>query len=115
MDNRRPKRISREEVSSVNESIDLFSTDDDLKKLKAREDIYDTRANRELRGKYAHKVFLYLVFYSTFVGILLLITGFNLFGFVLAESVLNFLVGSTAASAIGLVLAVTTGLFKPLK
>lgn len=53
--------------------------------------------------------------YSGFVGFIVVVDGLNLCGFDLEESVVGFLVGSTAVSAIGLVLAVTTGLFKPLK
>ena len=60
-------------------------------------------------------MFCYLVCYSVFVAVILISDGFKLFGFNLEEGVVSFLVGSTAASAIGLVLAVTTGLFKPLK
>jgi hypothetical protein len=74
----------------------------------------DRRVNRRLRWKYARWVFCYLVCYSIFVGGVLIISGFGICGFVLSETVLSTLVGSTAVSAIGLVLAVTTGLFKPI-
>lgn len=97
----------------------IFSTPDELKILaetqRIQESNRDLRANRELRGEYAQKVFWYLVIYSGFVGVLLVASGIEKSGFKLDDSVLYFLVGSTAASAIGLVLAVTTGLFKPLK
>lgn len=74
----------------------------------------DMEANRELRQKYARWVFRYLICYSMFVGVLLLGSGLSLpFLLTLPESVVSFLVGSTAASAIGLVLAVTVGLFRP--
>ena len=62
-----------------------------------------------------YRVFCYLVSYSAFVALVLIADGYTIFKFNLEESVLGFLVGSTAASAIGLVLAVTTGLFRPLK
>lgn len=74
----------------------------------------DRRVNRKLRWKYARWVFCYLVCYSIFVGSILTLAGFGICGFVLSEAVLSTLVGSTAVSAIGLVLAVTTGLFKPI-
>jgi hypothetical protein len=74
----------------------------------------DRRVNRKLRWKYARWVFCYLVSYSVFVGGVLILSGFGILGFVLSEAVLSTLVGSTAISAIGLVLAVTTGLFKPI-
>lgn len=71
----------------------------------------DLRVNRKLRWKYAKWVFCYLIWYSAAVLALLVLSGFGLFGFTLPDNVLGFLVGSTAVSAIGLVLAVTTGLF----
>lgn len=74
----------------------------------------DRRINRKLRTNYAKSVLCYLICYSVFVGILLLLSGFEVCDFHLPESVLGFLVGSTAAAAIGLVFAVTNGLFKGL-
>lgn len=73
----------------------------------------DLKANRDLRWKYARWVYSYLVGYSVFVAVVLLLSGFRIKCFSLDGAVLEFLVGSTAVSAIGLVLAVTTGLFKP--
>ena len=70
----------------------------------------DKRINRKLRWRYASWVFCYLVCYSVFVGIVVLMSGFKIW-FDLPPSVLDFLVGSTAAAAIGLVYAVTSGLF----
>lgn len=75
----------------------------------------DRRVNRKLRWNYARKVYCYLVGYSGVVGLLLALHGFSYFPFALPESVLAFLVGSTAAAAIGLVYAVTNGLFGSLK
>jgi hypothetical protein len=71
----------------------------------------DLRHNRVLRGAYARYVFCYLVCYSVFVGLILVASGFSICGFSLHEDVLKYLVGSTAAAAIGLVFAVTNGLF----
>ena len=75
----------------------------------------DRRVNRKLRWDYAKKVYCYLVVYSGVVGLLLVLNGVSAIPFTLHESVLNFLVGSTAAAAIGLVYAVTNGLFGSLK
>lgn len=72
----------------------------------------DLKINRKLRWKYARWVFCYLVAYSVFVGLVLVASAVNICGFSLDSSVLEYLVGSTAVSAIGLVLAVTTGLFR---
>ena len=82
-----------------------------LENDRLREDLKDQEANREMRFKYSTWVFGYLVGYSVFVAVLLLLAGTNNSGFTLPEEVLKFLVGSTAAAAIGLVAAVTTGLF----
>lgn len=95
----------------------VFGTLDDQRHLAETQNIRefnrDLRLNRKLRWKYARWVFRYLVGYSAFVALLLLGCGFDL-PFDLSEGVLSFLVGSTAASAIGLVLAVTVGLFRPI-
>ena len=76
-----------------------------------RERNSDLKINRKLRWQYAKNVFCYLVCYSIFVAFLLLLSGCEKVGFKLSEKVLIFLVSSTAVSAIGLVLAVTNGLF----
>ena len=112
------KIYAHEYVNPENEGK-IFSTPDELKTLaetqRIQESNMDLRANRKLRGEYAQKVFWYLVIYSSFVGGLLVASGIDKSGFKLDDRVLYFLVGSTAVSAIGLVLAVTNGLFKPLK
>lgn len=74
----------------------------------------NVRANRRLRTRYADKVYCYLVCYSCFVGVLLILHGWKICGFSLPENVLSFLVGSTAAAAIGLVYSVSNGLFSQL-
>lgn len=74
----------------------------------------NSKQNRKLRRSYATCVMVYLCIYSLFVAVLLVLSGFQVCSFHLPDSVLEFLVGSTAASAIGLVLAVTHGLFKDL-
>lgn len=78
---------------------------------RLKENNKDQRKNREMRFSYSKWVFGYLVCYSIFVGALLVFAGFNIWCFKLDPSVLNFLVGSTAVSSIGLVAAVVAGLF----
>ena len=77
--------------------------------------IDDRAADRELRRKYASRVFRYLKWYSVVVLILLLLAGFGgTYGFFdLPSDVLSWLVGSTAAAAIGLVGIIARGLFNP--
>ena len=78
---------------------------------RIRQQNEDSKSNRTLRNDYARLVYRYLVWYSVFVAFIILVAGFSLGGFYLSEAVLSFLVGSTAAAAIGLVFAVTNGLF----
>lgn len=72
----------------------------------------DKRSFRQLREKYARWVFRYLVCYSLACAAIVVLAGSQWGGFTLPEVVLSYLVGSTAVAAIGLVLAVTHGLFK---
>ena len=58
----------------------------------------DRRVNRKLRWNYAKKVYCYLIAYSVVVALLLVLHGFSWIPFTLPESVLDFLVGSTAAA-----------------
>ncbi|WP_133057615.1 hypothetical protein [Falsiruegeria litorea] len=71
----------------------------------------DQKDNRRMRWNYSQWVFSYLVCYSMFVFVLLIFDGFEQVTFDLPASVLEFLVGSTAVSSIGLVAAVVAGLF----
>jgi hypothetical protein len=59
----------------------------------------------------AKKSFRYMFAYSGAVGILILLNGFGCFVHPLEAEVLKFLVGSTAATVIGLVGMVLTGIF----
>lgn len=83
-------------------------------KVRSLEEENEDRSSfRGLREKYAGWVYKYLVGYSLACLGILVAHGSKFRGFELPEAVLTALVGSTAVSAIGLVLAVTHGLFKP--
>ena len=60
---------------------------------------------------YATKAFSFMCIYCGFVALVLIASGFAIGGFKLPESVLGFLVGSTAITVIGLVGMVLTGIF----
>ncbi|GAB2206034.1 hypothetical protein ROS1_28500 [Roseibium sp. ROS1] len=75
----------------------------------------DKGSNIRLRKKYASRVYWYLVVYSLIVALMVIASGFSWKGFSLPETVLGLLVGSTAVSAIGLVHAVVTGLFRQVR
>ena len=70
----------------------------------------------KLRQQYANKVFCYLLLYSSFSLLLIILSGYKkCTGFDIPDSVLLVIVGSTAVSAIGLVGFVVNGLFKNIK
>ncbi len=74
----------------------------------------DARTNRDMRRDYGKAVFRYLLGYSIFAGLVVVLAGWGtVTGFMLPVAVLTALVGSTAVSAIGLVGIVVTGLFRP--
>lgn len=60
---------------------------------------------------YAGKAYWFMCSYCFIVAIMLLLHGFSISNFTLPESVLQFLVGSTAVTVIGLVGMVLTGIF----
>lgn len=65
----------------------------------------------DLIKPYAKNTFWFMVFYCAFVGIFLLIYAWGGFEKDIPDSVLNFMVGSTATTVIGLVGMVLTGIF----
>lgn len=72
------------------------------------------RASEILDGliePFANKTFLFMCAYCGFVGIVLLMNSFNCFRRSISDGVLQILVGSTAATVIGLVGMVLTGIF----
>jgi len=102
-----PNKIAALNQSKIQEEV----TKKRLENEGIKQDHADQIANRDMRFKYSKWVFGYLVGYSIVVGVILVLAGFKIGKFELDSDVLKFLVGSTAASAIGLVAAVTTGLF----
>lgn len=71
------------------------------------------RRTAKLREESAKAVYKYLVSYSLFSALVIALQGFHLFGFLLPDTALCILIGSTAVSAIGLVAIVLRGLFPP--
>lgn len=93
------------ELSADNESLKA-----EIERLKGESDFERIRA--ALLGPYANRAYMFLVIYCAFVGAVLLLQGFSVWGFKLSDTVLAVISGSTAASAIGLVGFVVNGLFK---
>ena len=82
----------------------------ELQQLKAKKTYDDVRI--ELMKPYANRVFGFLICYCLFVGVTLMLQGFRIGSFNLSDTVMAVIAGSTAASAIGLVGFVVSGLFK---
>ena len=79
--------------------------------LKLQE-IEDRKSNRELREKYADKMFRYMRIWSSIVIFILVLSGFQFLGFQLDKWVLITLIGSTTVSVFAIVRAIIEGLFK---
>jgi len=90
----------------ASENVDLKDENKELKRTARTIEILD-----DLIEPYAKKAYIFMCFYAAAVAIMLILHGFALFGFHLEETVLSFLVGSTAATVIGLVGMVLTGIF----
>ncbi|GAD09828.1 hypothetical protein GFGA_1c0921 [Gluconobacter frateurii NBRC 103465] len=101
-----------------------------IENRKAKIEIAMMRLDLRMKNKFSKNVFSYLWFFSGFCGIILFLQGTNpnfdigfiiknhkylhvrMHGFKLSETALTTLIGSTAASAIGLVAIVLRGLFR---
>ncbi len=77
-----------------------------------KEQLKDIISNRNLREEYAKKVLRFLYIYCAVVVTLLILQGFHIYNFKLADLVVVTLVGGTAISVIGLVGFVIRGLFR---
>lgn len=84
-----------------------------LENKLARSRIKNVKADRKMRKTYAGRILRYLEIYSGAVAVLIIASGFNLWGFDLPPEILATLVGSTALAAIGLVGFIARGLFQP--
>jgi hypothetical protein len=82
----------------------------------AQELLRDSQSNRNLREGYAVQLFAYMCTWTSFVGAILILSGYSkLTQFSIPESSLNVLLGTTTLSVIGLVHAITRGLFPTKK
>lgn len=88
---------------------DCNSLREELDRTKKR--VKTTEILDELIQPFAKKSFWFMCVYCGVVGLLLTLHGFTGIAFSLPESVLQFLVGSTATTVIGLVGMVLTGVF----
>jgi hypothetical protein len=86
-----------------------FAVEQELDATKKR--VKTTEILDELIKPFAEKSFWFMVAYCAIVGLMVLAHGIEASGFKLPETVLQFLVGSTATTVIGLVGMVLTGIF----
>ncbi|MEO5805067.1 hypothetical protein [Devosia sp.] len=88
------------------EKAQLQASHDKLERRVRTTEILD-----DLIEPYAFRTFLFMCAYCGFVALAILAHGWHWGGFILPNSVLDFLVGSTAVTVIGLVGMVLTGIF----
>jgi hypothetical protein len=93
----------------------LQTSVDDLTVENARLQGSSEVARSQLIKPYAWAVLRFLCCYGGVVGALLFFQGFHTLGFKLNDTVMGVVVGSTAVSAIGLVLTIVRGLFPAAK
>lgn len=89
-----------------NENFQLKEENARLKREKQTTDVLN-----RLAAPYANNTFRFMCGYCAVVGGILLLDGFKAYGFDLEEGLMEFLVGSTAVTVIGLVATVLTGVF----
>jgi len=78
-------------------------------RLKAKKTIDDVKA--QMMEPYANKVFSFVVFYCIVVALMLVASATAPRWFHLSDTILSIVAGSTAASVIGLIGIVVSGLF----
>lgn len=93
-------------IRVVEENEALKGKNDELAKKVKTTEILDN-----LMKPSANKAFWYMFIYSGSVGLILLMNAFGCFANPMEPEVLKYLVGSTAATVIGLVGMVLTGVF----
>ncbi len=98
--------VAEEKSQLLEEQLRLKEQISELKQKLNTKSILD-----EMLKPYAGKAFWFMCSYASYVGIVILMNGFGCFHTPIQESVMQFLVGSTAATVIGLVGMVLTGIF----
>ena len=96
--------------SHIGELTDaLAEAEAEVEKLKAKSTVDDVKA--QILAPYVTNVFRFVVSYCAVVGVMLTLAAFKWNGFVLPETILGIIAGSTAVSVIGLIGMVISGLF----
>lgn len=90
-------------------SREKFTLEAEISRLKR--DAQTTKTLNDLAKPYAVNAFRFMCCYSGCVFVLLLLDGFSIVPFDLEQGLMQLLVGSTAATVIGLVATVLSGIF----
>ncbi len=120
-----PKQAGRdakdEQIETLSERLGVVANErDDLREVnnQLRKQVGDLQSKNnttdilnDLIKPYASKAFNFMCAYSFVVGIFVTFNAFGWCGFELEAGVMEFLVGSTAVTVIGLVGMVLTGIF----
>lgn len=108
-----PVRATSQLVEDEAKSLDRDAKREQLHKLVIEN--AQLEQDRKERQKYAHRVFCLICGWLMGVFILLLLQGWTLYGFKLADSIVITSVGSTTATVLGLFLIVANYLFPKRK
>ena len=108
------QKISKISVIDDDNKIKEETIEELIKKEDCKKKQIDNR-NSEilllLRKKYARRIFNFICKWSLFVGIVIILSGFNVLNFNLADSVLIALMTTTFAQVLGLMIAVLYYIF----
>lgn len=91
--------------------IETVEEEEDLEKQQKKAIILGLTQDIEERKTYASRAFWLVVVWLVFIGIVIILQGFNLWSFTLTPAVLVTLIGSTTSGVVGIFLIVTRYLF----
>lgn len=97
------------EAESFEEKLEVAH----INEMKSREKEWEEI--RKLRVKFSNRTYYYLVGWTIGVFLIVILQGFECIAFDLPDTALSVLLGSTTASAIGLVGFIVKGLFSNIK
>ncbi len=110
-----PETLSEDKKEKYNKPVDRLKKRQEEASYREElenQEIEDRKSNRQLREKYANKMFWYMCIWSVIVLLILVCSGLQCFDFQLDKWVLVTLIGSTTISVFSIVRAIIEGLFK---
>jgi hypothetical protein len=106
-----PDYIDQLETLLFTLQAELDESQAEVERLSASKTVTQVRAS--MMEPFANKVFWFLCAYCAVAAVILILSGIAHNGFLLSDTILAILIGSTLVSAIGLVRVVVNGLFFP--